>query len=99
MNSNSPQVYKVAKKQLETLRQLAEMSIEIGDPQGAKIIQAAEVAIEYRIQVTRMDLSPMEYLENLIDRGFDYAEAEWRTSQCYPIDVNKIRADYDKKYG
>lgn len=98
MNSNSPQVYKVAKKQLEALRELAELSIEIGDLEGAKIIQAAEVAIEHRIQRTRMDLSPIEHLEHLIDRGFDYDEAEWRTTQCYPVETEKLRSYYLKNH-
>jgi hypothetical protein len=98
MNSNNPQVYKVAKQQLETLRKLAQLSIDIDDPQGAKIIQAAEVAIEHRIQITQMDLSPLEYLEHLIDRGFECPEAEWRTTQCYPIDADKLRTQYDSRY-
>jgi hypothetical protein len=96
--TNNPQLYKVATQQLAALRELAEISISIDDTEGLKIIQTTEVAIERRIQVTSMNLSALEYLERLISQGHDYADAEWRTSQCYPIDQEKLRAAYDDQF-
>lgn len=89
MSTNNPQLYKVAKKQLEILRELAQLSIDIDDKQGLSIIQVAEVAIERRIQITSMNLTAIEYLERLISQGHDYSDAEWRTTQCYPINPEK----------
>jgi hypothetical protein len=55
MTTNNPQLYKFATQQLKVLRTLAKMSIAIDDKEGLEIIHAAEVAIERRIQITRMD--------------------------------------------
>jgi hypothetical protein len=95
MPNTNPQLHKVATKQLEALRKLAQLSIAINDKEGLKIIHAAEVAIEHRIQITRMNLSALEYLENLIDQGHEYPDAEWRTSQCYAINSEELRSAYD----
>jgi hypothetical protein len=96
--TNNPELYKVATQQLAALAKLVQMSIAIGDTEGARIIQATETMVERRIQVTSMNLSALEYLERLISQGHDYADAEWRTSQCYPIDQAKLRATYDDQF-
>ncbi|WP_373543933.1 hypothetical protein [Chamaesiphon sp.] len=97
MPNTNPQLYKIATQQIKVLRTLAKMSAQIGDREGAAIIQAAEVAIEHRIQITSMNLSALEYLEKLISQGHDYADAEWRTSQCYAIDSDELRTAYDNR--
>jgi hypothetical protein len=105
MPNTNPQLYKVATQQLKVLRTLAKMSSQIGDLQGAAIVQAAETAIEHRIQISSMNLSALKYLEKLISQGHDYADAEWRTSQCYAtalvarfaIDSEELRKAYDDR--
>jgi hypothetical protein len=97
MSNTNPQLYKIATQQLKVLRTLALMSAKIHDREGLNIIHAAEVAIEHRIQVTRMNLSALEYLENLISQGHEYPDAEWRTSQCYAIDSEELRTAYDSR--
>jgi hypothetical protein len=105
MTNNNPQLYRISTQQLKVLRTLAKMSIQIGDREGIAIIQAAETAIEHRIQITHMNLSALEYLEHLISQGHDYADAEWRTTQCYPklarrlttIDSEELRTAYDNR--
>jgi hypothetical protein len=71
------------------------MSIAIDDIEGANVIQTAEIAIERRIQITSMNLSALEDLEKLISQGHDYADAEWRTTQCYLIESETLRVAYD----
>jgi hypothetical protein len=93
----NPQLYKVATQQLKVLQTLALLSAEIDDREGMATIQAAEVAIEHRIQITSMNLSALEYLEKLVNQGHDYADAEWRTTQCYLIDSEELRTAYDSQ--
>ena len=85
MHYTNPQLYKVAKQQLKILKILALMSKEIDDSEGARIIESAEVTIEHRIKITAMNLNAFEYLERLMEKGHDYTDAEWRTTQCYDI--------------
>lgn len=96
MNTN-PKLYEVASQQLTVLRTLAKMSLRIDDRQGATIIQAAEIAIERRIQDTSMSLTALEYLNKLIDQGHKYSDAEWRTTQCYSDSPDQLRTDYDNQ--
>jgi hypothetical protein len=43
---STTQIYEIATEQLEALRKLALMSVDIYDTEGSEIIQAAELAIE-----------------------------------------------------
>jgi hypothetical protein len=47
---STTQIYEIATEQLEALRKLALMSVDIYDTEGSEIIQAAELAIENRLQ-------------------------------------------------
>ncbi|WP_373544050.1 hypothetical protein [Chamaesiphon sp.] len=94
----NPQLYKVATKQLKVLRKLALLSSEIDDREGMATIQAAEVAIEHRIQITSMSLTALEYLEKLISQGHDYPDAQWRTSQCYAESAEELQKAYDNQF-
>lgn len=98
MNHSNPQLYKVAKQQLKILKTLRLMSLEINDPEGARIIQTAEVAIEHRIHITSMNLTALQYLEKLIEKGHDYSDAEWRTTQVYKIKPEQLKTLYDCQF-
>lgn len=44
-------------------------------------------------------MQPLDYLNDLLEQGYDYSEAEWRTSQKFNVSCDDLRDDYDRQAG
>lgn len=42
--------------------------------------------------------SPLDYLNDLIAKGIEYPDAEWKTSRKFGIKAEILREQYDNKF-
>jgi hypothetical protein len=102
MNGNT-QIQEIATEQLAFLRKLAEMSADIYDAKGCEIIQAAELAIENRIQSWNAARKESIAKQNDSFRGFPaHDSGKWVVSRKYnsltkeeQISLNAIIKNFD----